>query len=169
MHTWIWFEIAVNDDVERAKGDGGRIQKGAETMGEAFAEGWKSKVRVPQQLQNRTNRGEHGKERIGGQFAFPWPGKTIVLSMSITVMNSYIILTRTLSTTSAIVTLHIWITAIVIVFAFKRYFSTTHCNVSKRTEYFERLVQVRTIKIMTLEQMVERIVYYSEWCPMEIF
>lgn len=164
----MWFEIAVNDDVERAKGDGGRVQKGAETMGEAFAEGWKSKVRVPQQLQNRTNRGEHGKERIGGQFAFPWPGKTIVvLSMSITVMNSYIILTRTLSTTSAIVTLHIWITAIVIVFAFKRYFSTTHCNVSKKTEYFERFVRVRMIKIMTLEQMVERIVYYSESCSTE--
>lgn len=35
----MWFEIAVNDDVERAKGDGGRVQKGAETMGEAFAEG----------------------------------------------------------------------------------------------------------------------------------
>lgn len=83
----MWFEIAVNDDVERAKGDGGRVQKGAETMGEAFAEGWKSKVRVPQQLQNRTNRGEHGKERIGGQFAFPWPGKTIVVLLYVDYSN----------------------------------------------------------------------------------
>lgn len=71
LHCWIWFDIAVDDDAEGTEGDGGRVQEGAETVGEAFAKGGKSKVRVSQQLQNRKDSGQHGKERIGGQFAFP--------------------------------------------------------------------------------------------------
>ena len=94
LHCWIWFDIAVDDDAEWTEGDGGRVQEGAETVGEAFAKGGKSEVRVSQQLQNRKDSGQHGKERIGGQFAFPWPGKTIVRpSMPlITLINRYIIL-----------------------------------------------------------------------------
>lgn len=67
--------IAVDDDPEGAQGNGRCVQEGTEAMGETPTEGWESKVGVSQQLQDRTNRGEHGEERLGGQFSLAGPGE----------------------------------------------------------------------------------------------
>lgn len=67
--------IAVDDDPEGAQGNGRCIQEGAEAMGETPTEGREGKVGVSQQLQDRANRGEHGEERLGGQFSLAGSGE----------------------------------------------------------------------------------------------
>jgi hypothetical protein len=66
--------VAVDDDTEGEKGNGGRIQKSPETLGQDPAESGEGQVRVPQQLQNGTHGCQHGEERLRRQFALPGSG-----------------------------------------------------------------------------------------------
>lgn len=71
--------IAVDDDPEGAQGNGRCVQEGAKAMGETPTEGREGKVGVSQQLQDRAYRGEHGEERLGGQFSLAGSGEHVTI------------------------------------------------------------------------------------------
>lgn len=71
--------IVVDDDPEGAQGNGRCVQEGAKAMGKTPTEGREGKVGISQQLQDRAYRGEHGEERLGGQFSLAGSGEHVTI------------------------------------------------------------------------------------------